>query len=202
MEELKISQQRIDQALLKVRKRDLSMLAQTLVIDRSGTSWSFDFFNRKILFDSNRFFSNDNQDIPLAIQLVLLTYINQCPENNPPESDNLISIRELSGNSPLFDTFISNSCKTICTQFSGQMELLKKKSVQIGGILNETSSYDLCITFMALPKVPLFLNFNDVDGPLPAQVSFLLNRTAQTYLDLTTVSILITYLVGQLIKDG
>jgi len=63
-------------------------------------------------------------------------------------------------------------------------------------------SYDLSVRFKALSRIPIILNFNDKDDMMPANAGFLFQDNADKYLDLECLSIICTYLTGQLIQQA
>ena len=58
-------------------------------------------------------------------------------------------------------------------------------------------SYDLCMQFNALPKVPVLMLFNDADAEFPAQCSVLFERRAEHYLDMECLA-----MVGMLLFES
>ena len=68
--------------------------------------------------------------------------------------------------------------------FSGRIDALSDASQKLGGKPIElSSSYDLSMEFIALPKIKILLLFNDSDGNFPASCSILFQRQAEEYLD-------------------
>ena len=68
---------------------------------------------------------------------------------------------------------------------------------EIGGHLPEsTFSYDLCMQFNALPKIPVLVLFNDTDDEFPAQCAVLFERRAEKYLDMECLA-----MVGMLLFE-
>jgi hypothetical protein len=61
-------------------------------------------------------------------------------------------------------------------------------------------SSDLFMRFQALPGVPQYLSFNDQDDDFPADSHLLFQRSAENYLNLKSLFVLGTFLVGSLIK--
>ena len=65
----------------------------------------------------------------------------------------------------------------------------------------ENASYDLSVRFKALSRIPIIMNFNDKDDMMPASAVFLFHDNADKYLNLECLSIVCTYLTGQLIQE-
>jgi len=142
----------------------------------------------------------DNEELTFAVKFLLCQYILLCPKKLPEKSSKLVTFREFKDSGPLFSRFTSNTNKIIETSFSGNLEKLKKQCLKLGGIIMESPSYDLCVRFKALHRIPIILNFNDKDDSFSAQAGFLYHGDAQDYLDLECLSITCTYLTGQLIN--
>ncbi len=124
-----------------------------------------------------------------------------CPEKIFENSNRLVTFREFANAGPLFSNFVTNTGKIIETTFSGNLEKLRKQCLKLGGIIMETESYALSVRFLALPRIPVILNFNDKDELMPAKAVFLYHDNADVYLDLQSLTITCTYLTGQLIQN-
>jgi hypothetical protein len=141
------------------------------------------------------------REIYPALGVVLCTYVLQNPETISSEKEDLVSFREFEGAGPLNGYFAENTQKLIAGAFSGNVTALRQRCRLLGGILNADpeDSYDLSVQFDVLPKVPVFLRFNDRDEAFPAQCAILFRRSAEQYLDLQSLSIAGTFLAGYLI---
>ena len=64
-----------------------------------------------------------------------------------------------------------------------------------------TFSYDLCMQFNALPKIPVLMLFNDADKEFPAQCAVLFERRAEKYLDMECLA-MVGMLLFEYLKDG
>jgi len=136
-----------------------------------------------------------------ALGVVLCTYVLRSPEAVATEREDLASFREFVGAGPLNGYFAENTQKLIAGAFSGNITSLRQRCRLLGGILNADpgDTYDLSVQFDVLPKVPVFLRFNDRDEAFPAQCAILFRRSAERYLDLQSLSIAGTFLAGYLI---
>lgn len=63
-------------------------------------------------------------------------------------------------------------------------------------------SYDLAAQFVALPRVPLLLLFNDADDEFPARCSVLFQEHADRYLDPECLAMLGRRLYARLERAG
>ncbi|MBW2040381.1 MAG: DUF3786 domain-containing protein [Deltaproteobacteria bacterium] len=137
------------------------------------------------------------------ISVVLCKYLLMCPEKEPSEAGwiTYVTYKEFKDAAPFVEGFTNNVEKAISRNFSGKLSLLKDACDAIGGLPAELGvSYDLCVRFEALPKVPVLLLFNDEDEEFPAQSSLLFERRAERYLDMECLAITGMVLARWLIK--
>ncbi len=200
MDNSKIFDKKYDECMAQLQEADFARAAGILGGRYKNNSLSFDFFNRQIVVTKEGIKDVDNRELTFPIKFLLCQYILLCPEKLPEKSSRLVTFREFKNSGPLFSRFTSNTNKIIETSFSGRLEMLAKQCLQLGGIIMETASYDFCIRFKALHRIPIILNFNDKDDLMPAQAGFLYHGDAEEYLDLECLSITCTYLTGQLIN--
>ena len=187
--------------LSRVKLIDLSRKLSILGIQKRGSLFAFDFFNRQFLFDGVDFFDTAGADLTTAVKVVLCTYILMSPEKESKSDAKLVTFREFSDAGPLFSRFTENTAKIIQTSFSNRVETLSHRCLKLGGTILANQSYDISVRFRALPKIPIILNFNDADELMPANAVFLYHDTAVTYLDLQCLTITCTYLTGHLIQN-
>ena len=200
MNNSKIFDQKYDECISQLQEIDFAQRSDIIGGHYKNKSLTFDFFNRRLVVTKDGIKDIDNADLTFAIKFLLCQYILLCPEKLPEKSTKLVTFREFKNSGPLFSRFTSNTNKIIETSFSGDLEKLKKQCLKLGGMIMEAPTYDLCVRFKALHKIPIILNFNDKDDLLPAQAGFLYHEDAQEYLDLECLSITCTYLTGQLIN--
>jgi hypothetical protein len=141
------------------------------------------------------------REIYPALGVVLCTYVLRSLKAASSEREDLVSFREFEGAGPLNGYFAENTQKLIARAFSGNITALRQRCRLLGCFLNADpeESYDLSAQFNVLPKIPVFLRFNDRDEAFPAQCAILFRRSAEQYLDLQSLSIAGTFLAGFLI---
>ena len=188
--------------MAEIGNQDVSKKAGILGGDLKDEVLTFAFFNQRINFSKDGF-NLVNGDTPtVAVKLALCRYLSMCPDKIMEGSNRLITIRELSDSGPLFSSFTANTNKIIESAFAGKLELLRSRCLQLGGTDTEMPSFDLSMQFMALPRIPIVLNFNDRDDLMPATANFLYHDDATRYLDIECLMITCTYLTGQLIQGA
>ena len=185
----------------------LFRLQQVNIMDRAeklgatirGDELALQFFNNEFLVSAEGIRSRKQEKVPFAVKVVLSRYILMCPQNVEQCDAHLVSYREFKDAAPLISYFTTNTSKTIEIAHSGDLDNLYKKCCKAGGIEQNHPGYDLSMLFNALPRIPLYLNFNDADDEFPAKCVILYKSDAEKYLDMECLAITGTYLVGQLL---
>ncbi len=196
----KTFEQKYNDSFLMLKGTDLLKKAGISDIRKNNGSAIIDFFNRKIAFSANGVNDVDGQPLTMALKYLLCQYLQKCTADSGESSNRLVTIREFSNSGPLYSSFSANTGKIIETTFSGKPELLEQKCTALGGKIIEHPSYDLSVRFKALSRVPVILNFNDKDELMTASSVFLFHDNAISYLDLECLTIICTWLTGQLIS--
>ncbi len=99
------------------------------------------------------------------------------------------AFREFKSAGPLTAYFANEVERAIANHFSGKLPTLKEACRGLKGVPVDLSvSHDLVFQFMALPKVPVVLLFNDRDDEFPARCSVLFDRRADQFLDAECLS--------------
>jgi hypothetical protein len=142
-------------------------------------------------------------EIHPAIAIVFYQYVLHCPQVFPLGAEERVSFREFAALGPLSGYFVENTQKLIAGTFGGKIAELQSRCRTLCGVLepDDNASYDLSIQFNALPRIPVFLRFNDRDEAFPAQCAFLFRRSAALFLDLQGLCICATFLAGSLIGE-
>lgn len=134
-----------------------------------------------------------------AVTMLLCRYLLTHHATQPSGSPEWITLRDVEGAGILTSAFTENTQKILNTAFAGHLHSLKGACAALGGIIENHPGYDLSIRFHALPRIPMLLRFNDAEAGFPAQCSIFFDRSAPRYLDLECLSIIATYLAGNLI---
>jgi len=186
--------------LRELNKIDYLARAAVLGLEPQHNALKVVFYGSPYRVSSRGVTDLSGKDINFAVGAVICKYILFSPKTVPC-GEELISFREFDGAGPLTGYFIENTQKIIESAFSGGMDRLKHACRDMGGISNiHDASYDVSVRFDALPRVPIYLRYNDRDEMFPAQCSILFKQTAEQFLDLESLGILGTFLVGNLIQ--
>lgn len=137
-----------------------------------------------------------------AVRVILAKYVLMCPDHPPEPTQRWMTYREFRDAGPLVSYFTSTTNKNIETHFSGSVIRLEDRCRELGAHIEDNPSYDLSVRFLALPRVPVVLNFNDADDMFPATCSILYRESAQHYLDMECLAMTGTMLSGKLLKTS
>lgn len=125
-----------------------------------------------------------------AISVLLCRYLILCPEKDPTNGREWVSYKDFMDATPFVSGFVNNTEKAIAKHFSGNVKALEDACLKLGGIhVSDGLSYDLSIQVSCLPKIPLYLLFNDADDEFPAECRVLFERRAERYLDMECLAI-------------
>jgi len=135
----------------------------------------------------------------LTICVILGKYLLMCPPGEPGGHE-WVSYRDFRDSGPLITYFSHDVEQAIAHRFAGETGLLRKASENLGGLAPEIdAAYDLSVQFLALPRVPVLMLFNDRDEEFGATCSVLFERCADRYLDPESLAmlgrLLFTYLI-------
>lgn len=107
-----------------------------------------------------------------------------------PEDAAWAAYKDFKDAAPLLGYFRREVESAIATGFSGRVSALAAAARGLGGVpLTGDLPYDLHLRLDALPRVPLFLLFNDRDGEFPAECRVLFERRVERYLDMESLAI-------------
>jgi hypothetical protein len=136
-----------------------------------------------------------------SVCVVLFKYLLLCPDHDPVEKD-WVSFKDFKDSAPFAGAFFNYTEVPLAKHFSGRLEDLKVACQGIQGHPPAaTFSYDLCMQFGVLPKIPVLLLFNDDDEEFPAQCAVLFERRAENYLDMECLA-MVGMLLFEYLKSG
>lgn len=186
--------------LEQVRQISFLEKAELLGLKRDGDRLVIPLYDKFYFFSTAGLSEKKEGKISPAVQVMICKYILMCSSEMVAIDDKFVTYREFKNAGPLISYFTTNTNKTLETTFSGNVELLKERSQKIGGEILASDMYDLSLRFYAFPKIPIVVNFNDIDDLFPAKCSVLYRSTAAHYLDMECLAMTGTLLTGKLIK--
>jgi len=185
--------------MLQMTDHFLAQSAEYMGMHLDGHGLQISFFDQTWKVTPQGISNPQGQAPTEAVGLVLSRYVIQYPATGIPPGPR-VTFRELAGAGPLVSSFTTNTNKLIASTFTDDLQALKTRSLQMHGRLDsEATGHDLSISFPALPRVPLYLQFNAADDLFPAHSTLLFNQSAEHYLDMQTLFLLATYLAGRLV---
>ena len=185
--------------LFRLQRINIKDRAENLGARIIGEELALPFFSNEFFISSEGIRSEEKDRVPFAVKVVLSRYVLMCPDKVDPCDAHLVSYRDFKDAAPLVSYFTTNTNKTIEIAHSGEVEKLYEKCRDIGGMEQDNSGYDLSMMFNALPRIPIYLNFNDADEEFPAKCIILYKSDAEKYLDMECLAITGTYLAGKLL---
>lgn len=125
-------------------------------------------------------------------------YLLRAPEAAPADTA-WAAYRDFPDAAPLRNYFYQNAERPVAEAFAGDVARLEQHCLRIGGRpVKESLAYDLAFRIEALPRLPVFLLFNDRDAEFPAECRLCFERRAAAYIDMESLAILAALLAGKL----
>jgi hypothetical protein len=147
-------------------------------------------FNRVYCIKHDGISDADGNQPLHAVSVLLCRYLILCPEHEPKEGTEWVSYKDFVDATPFVGGFVNNTEKAIAKHFSGKVSALEDACTKLGGIyVNDGLSYSLSLQISCLPKIPLYLLFNDADEEFPAECRVLFERRAEKFLDMECLAI-------------
>ncbi len=198
MEKSKVFEETYDKYMSQISDIDLMPRAERLGAEHAGDTLIIPYYEKPFRVSTDGVFDETGKRANFAISVVLFQYVFSCPDEIPI-AGNWVTYREFKDAGPLANYFTSNTNKIIETTFAGNPEALRYASKKLGGrLLDDDPSWDLSLAFNMLPRIPIHLRFNDKDDEFPVQCSILFRQSAESYIDMESLAIGATYLIGML----
>jgi hypothetical protein len=155
------------------------------------------FFNRQYRLASDGVYDQDGRQPIFSVSVVLCRYLIMCPSHLVHDGAEWVSYKDFLDAAPFAGAFSVNTEDAIARNFSGRVEALSRACRRLGGRdPGDGLAYDLAMVVCSLPRVPIYLLFNDADEEFPAQCRILFERRAEQFLDMECLAIL-----GWLLSD-
>lgn len=199
MKKAHIFQETYSDYLFRLQGINIKDRAENLGAKIIGEELALPFFSHEYFISSEGIRREGEGQVPFALRVLLSRYVLMCPEKVDPCDAHLVNYRDFQDAAPLVSYFTTNTNKAIEIAHSGEVDKLYDKCKSIGGMAQDKSGYDLSMMFSALPRIPIYLNFNDADDEFPAKCIILYKSDAEKYLDMECLAITGTYLAGKLL---
>jgi len=185
--------------LKQVAEQEFTQKEDALGVRISGDDVIVPFFGKDFQVNSAGILDDHGRPPHFAVSVVLCKYlIHYKPDILCAENDSQwVSYRNFKDAAPLVNYFSNTTEKAIAQNFSGKLEQLAASCRFLGGRdHDEGLAYDLTMKITPLPRIPIYLLFNDADDEFPAECSVLFQRRVEQFLDMECVAI-----VGGLLSD-
>jgi hypothetical protein len=180
----------------QIGRLDFEQIADRLGAQIVGQELIIPFFGKPIRISAAGISGPSGSRPNFSVCVVLFKYLLLCPDYDPVEND-WVSFKDFRDSAPFAGAFFKYTELPLAKYFSGRLKDLAAACREIQGHPPAaTFSYDLCMQFKALPKIPVLLLFNDTDEEFPAQSAVLFERSAENYLDMECLA-----MVGMLLFE-
>ena len=200
MERARIFEETYRFYLASLAQLDLAERADNLGAKVSGDRLCLPFYDKHVCISASGISAEHNEHVHFPVKVVVCRYVIMCPDSIAKEEKYQVNYRDFRDAAPLIHYFTSNAIQPIEKEFSGKLSTLHEKCLRLGGTEEVTEGYDLAMRFFALPRIPVYLYFNDVDDEFPAKCSILFQANAKHYLDMECLAITGTHLANRLVK--
>lgn len=176
--------------LKQIGRLDLNACRQTLDFDMEDDTALIPMFDRRYHVSRDEICDSAGKRADWSIAVLLCKYLLLCP-SAPLLSRDLRTFKDFKDAAPLVGYFDSTVQGRIAREFSGRPNDLGEACRAIGGKpYAQELAYQIKYRFSALPKIPVYLLFNDAEEGFPAQCTLLFEQRVQNYLDMESLAIL------------
>ena len=176
--------------LEKIAGMDLPACRTVLGFDMDGPEAVLPLLGRPYHVGGKRVADPDGRRPPLGICIILFKYLLMCPPA-PARDETLCTFKDFKDAAPLVHYFNQNAAGRVTDRFTGHAQALQAACEQAGGEPFATDlGYAVKYRFQGLPRVPVYLLFNDEEDGFAAQCTLLFHRSAGIYLDMESLSML------------
>ncbi len=201
MQKSAVFEQTYTQYLRQLAAVDYLARADLLGVETEGEALVIPLYDRRYLVSNRGIEGLDGAAVNDAVRVILAKYVLTCGDRLPVLSHRWVTYREFRDAGPLVSYFTSNTNKNIELHFANKKGQLERCCRKLGGMIEEHPAYDLSVSFRALPRIPVILNFNDADDMFPAACSILYQESAEHFLDMECLAMTGTLLAGKLLKS-
>jgi hypothetical protein len=187
--------------LAQIAKLDFKKIADQLGAEMAGDELIIPFFGKPHRISAAGISGPSGSRPNFSVCVILFKYLLLCPDHDPVEKD-WVSFRDFKDSAPFAGAFVNYTEAPLAKYFSGRLKDLEAACRGIHGHPPAaTFSYDLCMQFNALPKIPVLLLFNDADKEFAAQCMVLFERRTENYLDMECLA-MVGMLLFESLKPG
>ncbi|MDH3882586.1 MAG: DUF3786 domain-containing protein [Desulfobacterales bacterium] len=196
MQKSSVFEETYNNYLAQIARLDLKKIADRLGAEMVGDELIIPVFGKPHRISPAGISGPSGSRPNFSVCVILFKYLLLCPDHEPVEND-WVSFKDFKDSAPFSGAFVNYTEAPLAKYFSGHLKDLEAACRGIHGHPPvATFSYDLCMQFNALPKIPVLLLFNDTDDDFAAQCMVLYERRAEDYLDMECLA-----MVGMLLFE-
>lgn len=186
--------------LAQVTESDWETLAGPLGIEKMTNRLAVPVLNRQFFVAADGVTDAHGKRSSHSIGVLLCRYILLCP-GQPTGPGPLVTYKDFKNAAPFVGGFRERAERPIAVHFTGRAKRLEHCCRQLGGMPFDTdAACQLAYWMPALPRVPVYLMFNDANDEFSAGCTLLFRRNADRYLDMECLAILGDLLAAWLLK--
>jgi hypothetical protein len=196
MEKSSVFEQTYENYLTEIGRLDFKKIADRLGAEMVVEELIIPFFGNPLRVSAAGISEPSGGRPNFSVCVVLFKYLLLCPDHDPVEKD-WVSFRDFKDSAPFAGAFVNYTEAPLARYYSRRLKDLETACRKINGHPPAADfSYDLCMQFHALPKIPVLLLFNDGDEEFAARSAVLFERRAESYLDMECLA-----MVGMLLFE-
>jgi hypothetical protein len=176
--------------LARVADLDLRGKQDLLGISVEAQTVTIPFFNEAFAVSPRDIMDRKGARPPHSVCVILCQYLLLSPDRTVDDRQ-LVTYRDFKDAAPYVQGFDNTARKPVSRAFAGRLAELETGCRQLGGTPCDIGiSCDLSYMFEALPRVRIYLVFNDADEDFPADCSLLFEKQAARYLDMECLAMI------------
>lgn len=176
--------------LTRIGEIDLERHQAVLGYEIQDGQAAIPFFNTILYASSRGIYDAYGKTPQLSVSVILCRYLLMCPNEVPP-SGGLAAFKDFKDAAPLAHFFSNTVQGDLVRKFGGNPPALEKACSAIGGEpYTGDVAYQVKFRFRGLPRIPLFLFYNDAEEGFAAQCSILFERSTEAFLDMESLAML------------
>jgi hypothetical protein len=176
--------------LARVAGLDLTGKQDLLGIRVEAQAVTIPFFNDAFTVTPRNIMNQKGRRPPHSVCVILCQYLLMSPDR-PEDDRRLVTYRDFKDAAPYVQGFENTARKPVSRAFAGRLAELEAGCRHLGGTPCDIGILcDLSYVFEALPKVRIYLVFNDADEDFPADCSLLFEKQAARHLDMECLAMI------------
>jgi len=140
--------------------------------------------------------TSSDEEVPLKDKILIFHYLAQA--KGTPNSNKLITYKELPEGINYFPTFAKRAIKPILDHFGKELHLLVDTAVKLGG--RKADFGDVATTINAFRRVPITFVLWQGDEEFPTEGNIMFDSTIPDYLSIEDINVLCEAIAWRLVK--